>query len=167
MHVKCLVLVNRKKLKEYIWSFVRKYLCVKWIPPTTAVYGELGRYPLYSSRYVRILKYWLRLIQTDNIIMQTVYKISYEDCLKGKKNWVSIVKKLPYDYGFNYVFDNQTVVNEVVFLSMFKQRILIIIINHIYIALFSYIGIRSKVLYNFKGIIMNDTHVKKEQSSKT
>jgi len=29
--------------------------------PTTAVYGELGRYPLYSSRYVRILKYWFRL----------------------------------------------------------------------------------------------------------
>ena len=60
--------------------------------PTTAVYGELGRYPLYSSRYVRILKYWLRLIQTDNIIMQTVYKISYKDCIKGKKNWVSNVK---------------------------------------------------------------------------
>mgnify|MGYP000031194194 CR=1 FL=1 len=99
--------------------------------------------------------------------MQTVYKISYEDCLKGKKNWVSIVKKLPYDYGFNYVFDNQTVVNEVVFLSMFKQRILIIIINHIYIALFSYIGIRSNVLYTFKSILMNDTRVKTEQSSKT
>ena len=30
--------------------------------PTTAVYGELGRYPLYISRYLRILKYWLRLI---------------------------------------------------------------------------------------------------------
>ena len=57
--------------------------------PTTAVYGELGRYPLYISRYLRILKYWLRLIQTDTIIMQTV---SYEDCLKGKKKWVSNVK---------------------------------------------------------------------------
>jgi len=56
--------------------------------------------------------------------MQTVYKISYEDCSKGKKNWVSIVKKLLYDYGFIIVFDNQAVVNEVVFLSMFKQRIL-------------------------------------------
>ena len=53
--------------------------------PTTAVCGELGRYPLYISRYVRILKYWFRLIQTENIIMQTVYKISYEDCLEGKK----------------------------------------------------------------------------------
>ena len=62
--------------------------------PTTAVYGELGRYPLYISRYLRILKYWFRLIQTDNIIMQTVYKISYKDCLKGKKHWVSNVKKV-------------------------------------------------------------------------
>ena len=52
--------------------------------PTTAVYGELGRYPLYISRYVRIIKYWFRLIQTDTINMQTVYKISYEDWLKGK-----------------------------------------------------------------------------------
>ena len=83
--------------------------------PTTAVYGELGRYPLYISRYLGILKYWFRLIQTDNIIMQTVYKISFEDCLKGKKSWVSNVKKLQYDYGFNYVFDNQAVVNNVVF----------------------------------------------------
>ena len=91
--------------------------------PTTAVYSELGRYPLYISRYLRILKYWFRLNQTDNISMQTVYKISYEDCLKGKKRCVSNVKKLLYDYGFNCVFDNQAVVN-VVFLSMFKQRII-------------------------------------------
>ena len=41
-----------------------------------------------------------------------------------------------------------------------------IIIYHINIALFSYIGIRSKVLYNFKSIIMNDTYVKTQQSSK-
>jgi len=37
---------------------------------------------------------------------------------------VTNVKKLLNDYGFNYVFDNQTVVNEVVFLSMFKQGII-------------------------------------------
>ena len=62
--------------------------------PTTAVYVEFGRYPLYISRYLRILKYWFKLIQTDNIIMQKVYKISYEDCLKGKNNLVSNVKKV-------------------------------------------------------------------------
>jgi len=63
--------------------------------------------------------------------MQTVYKISYENCLKGNK-WVSNVKKLQYDYGFNYVFDNQTVVYEVVFLSMFKQRIIDCLMQELY-----------------------------------
>ena len=58
---------------------------------------------MYTFYYLRILKYWFRLIQTDNIIMQTVYKIPYEDCLKVKR-CVSNVKKLLYDYGFNYVF---------------------------------------------------------------
>jgi len=53
---------------------------------------SLGRYPLYIPRYVSIFKYWFRLIQTDYSIMQTVYKISYKDCLKGKNNWVSNVK---------------------------------------------------------------------------
>ena len=47
-----------------------------------------------------------------------------------------------------------------------KSFISIIIIYHIYIALFSYIAIRSNVLYNFKSIIMKDTHVKTQQSSK-
>jgi len=58
---------------------------------TTAVNGELGRYPIYSSGYVRIIKYWFEWIQTHNIIMQTVYKMLHEDCLKGKNDWVSNV----------------------------------------------------------------------------
>jgi len=64
--------------------------------------------------------------------MQTVYKISYKDSLKGKKNWVSNVKKLLYDYGFIIVFDNQAVVNEVVFLTMFKQRIIDCFLQELY-----------------------------------
>ena len=113
-----------KEIERIHLKFCKKILMCKMNTPTTAVYGELGRYPLYISRYLRILKYWFILIQSDNIIMQTVYKISYEDCFKGKKMWVSNVKKLLYDCGFNYAVDNQTVVNEVVFLSMFKHRII-------------------------------------------
>mgnify|MGYP000626852814 CR=1 FL=1 len=60
--------------------------------PTTAVYGEFGHCSVYMSRYIRILKYWFRLILTDTIIMETVYKISYEDWLKGKKTCLSNFK---------------------------------------------------------------------------
>ena len=37
-----------------------------------AVCGKLGRYPLYINRYIRIVKYWLRITNTDNIILRTV-----------------------------------------------------------------------------------------------
>ena len=83
-----------KEIERIHLKFCKKILMFKMNTPTTAVYGELGRYPLYISRYLRILKYWFRLIQTDNIIMQKVYKISYEDCIKGKNNLVSNVKKV-------------------------------------------------------------------------
>jgi len=43
-----------------------------------------------------------------------------------------MLKELLYDYGFNYVFDNQTVVNEVVFLSKFKQRIIDSFLQELY-----------------------------------
>jgi len=58
MHVKYLVLASRKKLKKIHLQF-----CKKMNIPTTAVYGELGPYPLYISRSLRIPKYWLRLIK--------------------------------------------------------------------------------------------------------
>ena len=81
-----------KEIERIHLKFCKKILMCKMNTPTTAVYGELGRYPLYISRCLRILEYWFRLIQTYNISMQTVYKISYEYCLKRKKKWVSNVK---------------------------------------------------------------------------
>jgi len=64
-----------KEIERIHLKFCKKIIMCKM---NTAVYGESGHYPLYSSRYVRILKYWFRLIQTDNIIIiQTVYEISY------------------------------------------------------------------------------------------
>ena len=38
-----------------------------------AVYGELGRVPLYISRYVRVIKYWINVLKSDNILMKELY----------------------------------------------------------------------------------------------
>ncbi len=56
------------------------------------VYGELARYPLYVQRYVRIVKYWCKLLNTTNCI----------DAENGKTNWVAKLKDLLYIhvYGF-------------------------------------------------------------------
>ena len=70
------------------------------------VYGDLGRYPLYITRYIRIIKYWCKLLNTDNIIMKTIYRQSISDCSKGYNNWVSNVKQLLETYGFADCFIN-------------------------------------------------------------
>ena len=32
------------------------------------MYGDLGRNPLYISRYVRMLKYWFKLLYKDTCV---------------------------------------------------------------------------------------------------
>ena len=58
-----------------------------------AVYGELDRYPLYTSisRYVRIIKYWTKVIQTENIIIKSLYDIMMQQMKKCVVNWASKV----------------------------------------------------------------------------
>ena len=88
-----------------------------------AVYGELGRYPLYVNRFVKIIKYWFKIINNENIIMQIVYKQALNDCNRGYTNWVSNVKNMLNNFGFGYVFENPNVVHVNSFISEFKCRL--------------------------------------------
>lgn len=113
-----------KEIERIHLKFCKKILFVKMSTPNVAVYDELGRYPVYISSYIRILKFWFKLNSTENIILKTVYNMSYNDCINGKKNWVSNVKKLLCENGYNYVFDNPHFVKEKPFLSIFRQQLI-------------------------------------------
>lgn len=103
MHQKYRDSVNQRKLKEYISNFVKKILKVKTI---SSLYYEI----------CKNIKYWFKLTKTDNLILQHVYKIAYDDCLLRKKNWLSTyVKKILSDYGFAYVWDSPDTVCEKTF----------------------------------------------------
>ena len=88
---------------------------------TSGIYGELGRYPLFITRYVRIIKYWFKLLTTDNIILRTVYNQAVNDRNQGQNNWVKKVKR---EYGFSNVFANQGNTNYSIFINVFKQRVI-------------------------------------------
>jgi len=105
-------------------KFCKRLLYVRKSTSTPGVYGELGRYPLYVTRFVKIIKYWCKLINSDNIILQCVYKQALDDCKKGHKNWVTNVKKLLCDYGFAYIFEEQSVSNYNNFIAAYRQRII-------------------------------------------
>ena len=69
-----------------------------------AVYGELGRFPLYISRYVRVIKYWIRLMKSDNALIKELYLDIVYDVNRGLKNWASQVKMLLDMYGFSHIW---------------------------------------------------------------
>ena len=45
----------------------KRLLNFKQSTSTAGVYGDLGRFPLSINRYVRIIKYWCKICNSDNV----------------------------------------------------------------------------------------------------
>ena len=90
------------------------------------MYVELGVYPLHVERKYRIIKFWLKVL---NFSTESYMKKIYLDLLifivefPGKVTWVSLLKKMLFEYGFGDVWMWQYVVNDRLFLSKFRQRL--------------------------------------------
>jgi hypothetical protein len=113
-----------KDIERIHLKFCKRILNVRANTSNVSIYGELGRYPLYINRYVRIIKFWCKLINTDNIILRKIYELSLSDCYKGKKNWVSNVKEMLNMYGLSEYFFENNIVDSKSFPKLFKQRII-------------------------------------------
>ena len=48
------------------------------------MYGDLGRFPLCTYRRIRMLNYWIKLIENKNCLMYKVYSMLYNDKSKSK-----------------------------------------------------------------------------------
>jgi len=75
-------------------------------------------------RYVKIVNYWLKIVNPDHIIVSKVYQMSIADCNRGKTNWVGCIKKLLCDYGFSHVFENPTIYNPKWTSCLFKNVVI-------------------------------------------
>ena len=55
-------------------KFLRRILGVKKSTNLTALYGELGRFPVHVIRKILMLKYWIKVLkQTDTSLIKRVY----------------------------------------------------------------------------------------------
>ena len=87
-----------------------------------AVYGEFGRFSMYILRYHKIIEYWFKVLQTENIILKNVYLQSLHDVKCSKRNWVFNVKRILDIYGFSDVFKNPAYYNPVLILSLLREK---------------------------------------------
>ena len=67
-----------------------------------------------------IVKYWLKLKHSDNIIIKYAYKYTLEDCENGKKNWATDVKRILHEFGFMHVREYPHLRNPNIFVHNFK-----------------------------------------------
>ena len=111
-------------LEKLHLKFCKTILGVRQSTCNAAVYGELGRYPLYINRYLRIIKYWFKTCKSNNILTNTIVDDAITGIENGKTNWFSNVKSLLSRYGFLNVWQNIINTKESTFLSIFKQRLL-------------------------------------------
>ncbi len=99
---------KNKAIETIHLKFCKLIMNVKCSTSNAGIYGELARFPLYITRYVRIVKYWLPVINTDNCILNRLYTSSLMDCNNGMLNWTTSIKQLLYEHGFGYVWEDPT-----------------------------------------------------------
>ena len=105
-------------------QFCKRFLHLKYNTVNNIVYYELGRTNMQCVRYVRIAKYWLKIMKcNDTRFTKIVYNVLLCDAQNGKVNWVSRIKNLLETLGFGHVWLYQSVENDKLFFRIFNQRI--------------------------------------------
>ena len=107
MGMKYGVFCKAEPIERFHLAFLKTLLCVKSSTPSCFVYGELGVYPLHIERKYRIIKFWLKILNSST---ESYMKKIYLDLLMfnvdfpEKVTWVSLLKKMLFEYGFGYVW---------------------------------------------------------------
>lgn len=90
--------------------FLKQILGVRRQTSNIAIYGELGRFPLYVIRKIRILKYWYKILNSPNTLLFKVYSQQL-NCLNSYASytcWSASVRTLLNELGFTYLWDSQS-----------------------------------------------------------
>lgn len=113
-----------KSIDRIHLQFCKRLLGVKRSTQNDFIYDELGRMPLQNIRYYNIIKFGIKLLQTDkNKYIRKVYDMLYQDTLDypNRKNWCSLTKHLLCMLGFHDAWIFQTVGETNIFLITVKQ----------------------------------------------
>ena len=119
-------LMDSHLLENIHLKFCKKLLGVKKQTQNNFIYGELGRTSLKTMRAISVIKYWLKIAQSNETkYIKIVYNVMCTD-IEIKPNAMSWAKSVMYllqSLGFNEVWINQGVGDVDIFLNLVKQRL--------------------------------------------
>ena len=103
-----------KELERLHLKFCKRILKVTLSSSNSAINGELERFPLYISRYRKIIKYWCKIVQSENIILNRLYTLAVKRLFIWLYKLGKSCKKLLDDYGISEVLLNVSTCNSFV-----------------------------------------------------
>ena len=71
--------------------YMRQILGVHKKTTIMGLRAELGKYPLSLNIYIQIIKYWTRLLSTENILLHEAHIDNLERMRKNKPCWIKTV----------------------------------------------------------------------------
>ena len=108
-------------------KFCKRILNVKRSTNSLALLSELGRFPLIINRYIRIIKYWLKLFhkKNNNCLLSSLINMQITEIKENKhsKNWSKNVKNLLETTGFCEIWLYPESVDIDRFMPIFTTRI--------------------------------------------
>jgi Reverse transcriptase (RNA-dependent DNA polymerase) len=114
---------NKRIEKVHLYA-IKLFINVPVRTPTDMIYAEVGRHPLCIESAIRCVQYWFKVLKQDD----TRYsKMAYRALLamheRGNVNWVTKIKKLLCECGFELVWMFGGVANEKQFCRELKERL--------------------------------------------
>jgi hypothetical protein len=96
---------NLAILEKIHLQFIKRILSVRSSTPSFMVYGEYGRYPLEIKIKLRVLHFWIKLLQYEDKSCSNMYQLLYSMYQSRAINskWIIYVKSLLDDTGLSYV----------------------------------------------------------------
>ena len=102
-------LKNFQKLETIHLRILRYFLGVHRFTPTLGILGDFGQIPLQYLRWYNMIRFWNRLIQSDDDrILKKVFLTDYEKC---NSNWCADIKTLFSKIGCPEIFEDMTLCN--------------------------------------------------------
>ncbi|XP_067652478.1 uncharacterized protein [Haliotis asinina] len=102
----------------------KKFLGVKHNTTNLMVYGECGRYPMSLFTSIKVIKYWLKLLNMPPYrLPKKCYNMLVLFDRNGHTNWVTAIRKFLFSKGFGYVWNNQYVDFKNLFISELTRRL--------------------------------------------
>ena len=85
--------------------------------------GETGKYPLSFNIYTQIIKYWIRLLSTESLLLQEAHMDNIERCKRGQQCWLQTVVYILNACGIHQIEVMEICKKQHAFLRNLKERL--------------------------------------------